>query len=263
MLDTENIKNRNTQMTKLKDLLAENMRRFGTKNLQEQSGDIEYLKQIIDFDPSDLGSIDQQIKYSKELEELDNFVDTDESIPNQVIEKVFDLSDYYIGSRGSMPSGIPDAKAFIEFLTKYKKLVARYKNLTEQDKYQTLGQSGEIPMLDPDADTEVFESSLDRLEKNYMLVKPKRVDASEFKNDVRDLISIYKDKAPAEARKTYYKAFFDLYPYVTTNSAYKSIVSSMMNQLNFLLKHAYDVQKGDTSNYGYRVFPRQKEKGIQ
>jgi hypothetical protein len=35
MLDTENIKNRNTPMTKLKDLLAENMRRFGTKNINE------------------------------------------------------------------------------------------------------------------------------------------------------------------------------------------------------------------------------------
>ena len=136
------------------------------------------------------------------------------------------------------------------------------KNLNEQDKYQTLGQRGEIPMLDPEADTEVFESSLDRLEKNYMLVKPKRIDASEFKNDVRDLISIYKDKDPAEARKTYYKAFFDLYPYATTNRSYKGIVSSITDQLNFLLKHAYNVQKGDTSNYGYRVHPWQKEKGI-
>jgi hypothetical protein len=118
-------------------------------------------------------------------------------------------------------------------------------------------------MLDPESDSEVFEYNLDRLEKNYMLVKPKRIDASEFKNDVRDLISIYKDKNPSTARKTYYKAFFDLYPYATTNRVYKSVVSDIMNQLNFLLKHSYDVQKGDTSNYGYRLFPRQKEKGIQ
>lgn len=132
------------------------------------------------------------------------------------------------------------------------------KNLNEQDNYQTSGQRGEIPMLDPEADTEVFESSLDRLEKNYMLVKPKRIDTSEFKNDVRDLISIYKDKDPAEARKTYYKAFFDLYPYATTNSVYKGVVSDIMNQLNFLLRHSADVHKGDTSNYGYRLFPKQK-----
>jgi hypothetical protein len=153
-------------------------------------------------------------------------------------------------------------------MTRLKNLLAENmrrfgtKNLNE-DEYQTSGQRGEIPMLDPEADTEVFETSLDRLEKNYMLVKPKRIDASEFKNDVRDLISIYKDKDPHTARQTYYKAFFELYPYATTNSVYKSIVSDIMSSLNFLLRHSADVYKGDTSNYGYRLFPKKKEKGIE
>ena len=131
------------------------------------------------------------------------------------------------------------------------------------DKYQSLGQQGEIPMLDPEADTEVFESSLNRLEKNYMLVKPKRVDMSEFKNDVRDLISIYKDKDPAVARKTYCTQFFDLYPIAKTNSVWKSIFTQINDSLNFLLKHSADVHKGDTSSYGYRVHKWQKEKGIR
>jgi hypothetical protein len=113
-------------MIRLKNLLKENMRRFGTKNLNEQPDPIEYLEQIIDFDPNDLGSIDQQTQYGNELQKLDNAVDTNQSIPNNVLEKIFDLSDYYIGSHGSMPSGIPDADAFKEFLTKYKKLVAKY-----------------------------------------------------------------------------------------------------------------------------------------
>jgi hypothetical protein len=131
------------------------------------------------------------------------------------------------------------------------------------DKYQSLSQRGEIPMLDPKADTEVFESALNRLEKNYMLVKPKRVDVAEFKNDVRDLISIYKDKDPSEARKTYYKQFFELYPIAKTNSSWKGILSSITDGLNFLLRHSADVHKGDTSSYGYRVNAWQKEKGIR
>lgn len=114
------------KMIKLNSLLKENMRRFGTKNLKEQTDPIEYLKQITDFDLNDLGSIEQQTRYGNELQKLDDFVDTNESIPNNVLETIFDLSDYYIGSRGSMPSGIPDAQAFMEFLTKYKKLVSKY-----------------------------------------------------------------------------------------------------------------------------------------
>jgi hypothetical protein len=139
----------------------------------------------------------------------------------------------------------------------------KLKNILAENEYQSLNQQGDIPKLDPEADSEVFESSLDRLEKNYMRIKPKRVDVSEFKNDVRDLISIYKDKDPAVARKTYYTQFFDLYPIAKTNSVWKSIFTDINNGLNFLLRHSADVHKGDTSSYGYRIYPRQKEKGIR
>ena len=134
--------------------------------------------------------------------------------------------------------------------------------LNENEEYQSLGQKGEIPMLDPDADMEHSDSVLSRLEQVYMKIKPKRIDASEFKNDVRDLISIYKDKSDND-RNQYFSAFFDLYPYSKTNSTYKSAVTDIMNSLNGLLKHAADMEKGDTSSYGYRVHPWQKEKGIR
>lgn len=129
--------------------------------------------------------------------------------------------------------------------------------LTEDDTYNASNQQGEIPKLDPEADTEVFESGLDRLEYRYSLIKPKRLDMTEFKNDVRDLISIYKDKDPATARKTYYNQFFELYPVVKTKSNWQGIHSGIMSDLNHLLKlsHAIHV-KGDTSNYGYRIFPK-------
>jgi hypothetical protein len=136
------------------------------------------------------------------------------------------------------------------------------KNLNE-DEYQSLGQSGELPMLDPEADMEHAESNLSRLESIYAEVKPKRVDMSEFKNDVRDLVSIYKDKSGNERQQQYYKAFFDLYPIATTKSTWKGFQNQIMDLLKNLVNHAESIAKGDTSNYGYRVHPWQKEKGIR
>jgi len=138
------------------------------------------------------------------------------------------------------------------------------KNLTEQEEpYQTLGQKGEMPLLDPEADTAHFEQQLDSLAKSYEQIKPKRLDMSEFKNDVRDLVSIYKDK-PANTTTTtaYMNAFTELYPTVTTRSDFKGIVQDITRKVSHLLNHTRSVEQGDTSNYGYRVHPWQKSKGI-
>ena len=130
------------------------------------------------------------------------------------------------------------------------------KNLNEQEKYQSLGQQGEIPMLDPKSDTEHSEQNLDRLAKVYEQIKPKRHDMSEFENDVRDLVSIYKDKPKSnETVGAFQAAFRDLYPTTTSRGDYKSISSRVITLVTRLLSHAYDVDKGDTSNYGYRVHP--------
>lgn len=138
------------------------------------------------------------------------------------------------------------------------------KNLAEQEEpYQTLGQKGEIPMLDPEADTAHSEQTLDLLAKSYELIKPKRLDMSEFKNDVRDLVSIYKDKPADTATQTaYMNAFRELYPTVQTRSDFRGILNTVTSKLSHLLKHARSIEQGDTSNYGYRVHPWQKSKGI-
>lgn len=137
------------------------------------------------------------------------------------------------------------------------------KNLAEQEEYQSLGQKGEIPMLDPEADTAHSERTLDRLAKSYELIKPKRLDMSEFKNDVRDLVSIYKDKpAGTETQTAYMNAFRELYPTVQTRSDFRGILNTVTDELSHLLKHARSIEQGDTSSYGYRVHPWQKSKGI-
>jgi hypothetical protein len=105
----------------MKKLLAENMRRFGTKNLNEQADPIQYLNHIIDFDVNDLGDVERQTRLGKELYELDKIVDTNTNIPEQVAEKIFDLGDFYIGQ-----GGIADANGFHEYLNKYRKLLSRY-----------------------------------------------------------------------------------------------------------------------------------------
>ncbi len=110
----------------------------------------------------------------------------------------------------------------------------------------------EIPNLDPDTDSAQTEKLMSQLEQAYTQVKPKRLDMSEFSNDVHDLISIYKDKSGPERQQQYYKAFFDLYPIATTNRSWKGYQNDIMQALNRLANLAKDIDKGDTSNYMYR-----------
>ena len=224
-------------MIKIKNLLAENMRRFNTKNLNEQTAPIEYLKQIIDFDANELGDINQQSQYGNELQKMDNLVDSNNTIPEKVVEKIFDLGDFYIGQ-----GGIADASGFVAYLNAYKKLVSRYmnENLTE------------VEGLDPAVDSKQMSDILSRLESMYMQIKPKRVDTSEFVKDVQDLVSIYKDKTGAERSQSYYAAFFDLYPISRTNPSWKGKTNDITTALNRLANLAKDINSGDTSNYLYR-----------
>jgi len=224
-------------MIKMKNLLAENMRRFNTKNLNEQTDPIEYLKQILDFDIDELGDVSQQQKYGNELQKLDNLVDSSNTIPDKVVEKILDLGDYYIGQ-----GGIVDADGFHQYLNAYKKLVSKYmnENLTE------------VEGLDSDADSKQMSDILSRLESMYMQIKPKRVDTSEFVKDVQDLVSIYKDKTGADRTQSYYAAFFDLYPISRTNPSWKGKTNDITTALNRLANLAKDINAGDTRNYLYR-----------
>jgi len=125
-------------MIRMKNLLAENMRRFNTKNLSEQTNPIQYLNHIIDFDVNDLGDVERQMRLGKELDELDKIVDTNENIPEHVAEKIFELGDFYIGQ-----GGIADANGFHEYLNKYKKLLSRY--MSKEINFSTLKFDGVDP----------------------------------------------------------------------------------------------------------------------
>ena len=125
----------------------------------------------------------------------------------------------------------------------------KLKHLLNEVDYQTPFQKGEMSGLDSELDQKAIDNAMSRLERYYSNIKPKRVDMTEFKNDVRDLISIYKDKSTTEE---YFKAFFNLYPYAKSYTGWKGILNSLINELSHLLRLEKSIQSGDTSNYGYR-----------
>lgn len=129
----------------------------------------------------------------------------------------------------------------------------KLKHLLKEDEYQTPFQQGKMSGLDAEADQKQLDMMMSKVEQYYTQIKPKRIDMSEFKNDVRDLVSIYKDKDTSN-RRDYLKAFFDLYPYSTTYSAWRGVLSSLTQELSRVLTLEKNIQSGDTSNYGYRNF---------
>jgi hypothetical protein len=127
----------------------------------------------------------------------------------------------------------------------------KLKHLLKEVEYQTPFQKGEMSGLDAELDQKAIDNAMSRLERYYLTIKPKRVDMTEFKNDVRDLISIYKDKSTTSG---YSEAFFNLYPYSKTYSGWKGMFNSVINELAHLIRLEKSIQSGDTSNYGYRHF---------
>jgi hypothetical protein len=129
----------------------------------------------------------------------------------------------------------------------------KLKHLLNEDEYQTPFQRGETDGLDAEADQKIQDSFLTKLEQNYSRIKRARIDMAEFKNDVMDLLSIYKDKTPGSATTMdFIDAFLELYPYSKTYSGWQGTYRDVRNNLNRMLQHAHSIQAGDTSNYGYR-----------
>ena len=64
--------------------------------------------------------------------------------------------------------------------------------------------------LDPEADQKVLDRMYKRIFDYYSYIKPKRIDMSEFENDIRDLVSIYKDKSISGTSEYQYQ-FYELY----------------------------------------------------
>jgi hypothetical protein len=107
--------------------------------------------------------------------------------------------------------------------------------------------------LDAESDQKIQDSFLATLERSYSQIKRARIDMSEFKNDVMDLLSIYKDKTPGSATTMdFINAFLELYPYSKTFSGWQGSYRDVRNNLNRMLQHAHAIQQGDTSSYVYR-----------
>ena len=137
----------------------------------------------------------------------------------------------------------------------------KLKNILKEDEqtwnpadYKSPAQLGKTTGLDAEADQRIQDSFLSKLEQNYSRIKRARIDMAEFKNDVMDLISIYKDKPRGSATTMdFINAFLELYPYSKTYSGWQGSYRDVRDNLNRMLQHAHAIQSGDTSSYAYRV----------
>ena len=136
------------------------------------------------------------------------------------------------------------------------------------EKYQTLAQKGELPGLDPKLDSAYLNSLITRLQRDYEQVRYRRIDMSNFAQDIMNLYEKYKTKTSTDqgaANQEYanFRAEFkSMYPIATTNSQWQAISRSIASNIGNIYSLAKAVAIGDTSNIGYRVHARQKSNGI-
>jgi hypothetical protein len=132
--------------------------------------------------------------------------------------------------------------------------------LNEDSNYRTPFQQGKSAGTDSELDQKQQDYLLSNIEQRYSKIKRARIDMSEFKNDVLDLLSIYKDKESGTNTTTdFINAFFELYPYSKTYTSWQGNFNDVRRGLNDLLRHAHAIERGDTSNYGYRFSKNLKE----
>ena len=155
------------------------------------------------------------------------------------------------------------------------------KNLTEQDsdsnnngypdkteKYQTLAQQGELPGLDPVLDTAHLQMLITTLQRQYEQVRYRRIDMSNFAQDVMDLYEKYKTETPTDIgaanqeHANIHAEFKSMYPIAKTYSGWQGVSNDISSKIRSIYNLAKSVAKGDTSNIGYRVRPWQKSKGL-
>ena len=155
------------------------------------------------------------------------------------------------------------------------------KNLHEQDsdsnnngypddteKYQTLAQQGELPGLDPVLDTAHLQTLITTLQRLYEKVRYRRIDMSNFAQDVMDLYEKYKTETPTDIgaanqeHANIHAEFKSMYPIAKTYSGWQGVSRDISSKIRSIYILAKSVAKGDTSNIGYRVHPWQKSKGL-
>lgn len=141
-----------------------------------------------------------------------------------------------------------------------------YPDETEKPKYQTLAQQGKLPGLDPEMDTEYLNQIINRLEKNYDKVRYRRIDMTNFKQDLLDLFEKYKPLTRTQNRRdshaSFHREFESMYPISKTHSSWKGIANEISSGLTALWNLSKSIEAGDTSNIGYRVMKWKRDNNI-
>ena len=144
-----------------------------------------------------------------------------------------------------------------------------YPDETETTKYQTLAQRGKLSGLDPEMDTAYMNSVINRIIKNYDRVRYRRIDMTNFNQDLMDLFEKYKTPSKpgtaehTESHANFQQEFKSMYPISTTYSGWKGVASEISSDLTALWKLAKSIAKGDTSNIGYRVHQWRQDNNIK
>jgi len=144
-----------------------------------------------------------------------------------------------------------------------------YPDKTEKTGYQTLAQQGLLPGLDPEMDTEFLNLLINTLEKTYDRVRYRRIDMTNFKQDVMDLYEKY-NKTPkssdlgtrGQEHAAFHHEFNSMYPISKTYAGWKGLSNNISSTLTSIYNLAKAVAAGDTSNIGYRVMKWQRDNNI-
>jgi hypothetical protein len=119
--------------------------------------------------------------------------------------------------------------------------------------YATPANRGEAPFLDHYKDLMAAKSTIRRAVNQWMTVKPKRLKASQKEVEAFLLRLWFRNITEGISKEDWALEMKALFPYVTTYSSWKGIVSRMYTLLWYAYSQSTAVRDGDTSNYGYRV----------
>lgn len=119
--------------------------------------------------------------------------------------------------------------------------------------YATPANRGEAPFLDHYKDLMAAKSTIRRAVDQWMAVKPKRVKVTQKEVESALLRLWFKNITEEISKEDWASKMKALFPYVTTYSSWKGIVSRMYTLLWYAYSQSSAVRDGDTSNYGYRL----------
>ena len=119
--------------------------------------------------------------------------------------------------------------------------------------YATPANRGEAPFLDHYKDLMAAKSTIRRATDQWMAVKPKRVKVTQKEVESALLRLWFKNITEEISKEDWASKMKSLFPYVTTYTGWKGIVSRMYTLLWFAYSQSSAVRDGDTSNHGYRL----------